>query len=248
MISEVWGGLKFNVTQEFGVNLPGIPDWWYSYATGLGLDYGDHPGLDVGMPLGTPIFAAEGGIVEQAGFSDSYRPEPVFVATPDDPTTNADDRERHIYGHLRRAVVRAGQMVEAGDLLGYSGEQTIHGTYTPDGSGPHLHMEVVDIADSLALDPTFLLTGADTPGKNRTGTPKSIGDGGFSRAWANALETITEGLQRAGLGLAGVALLILGALVAFPEVRAAAGKASSLIPMARIAKGAKTARTVGAAA
>lgn len=152
MKSIVWGYKDYPITQDFGV--PGVNPSWYQYSATLGFPAGYHVGLDIGVPAGTPIYAAEGGKVKQAGFSEYFRPEPVWI--------EEDDGDIAIYGHLQKAVVKAGQKVRSGDLLGYSGEQTIPGTYTPDGSGPHLHFELRRPKDGayIAVDPTEELTGA----------------------------------------------------------------------------------------
>lgn len=161
--SGVWGNEEREITQGFGVNLESIPDNWYAYAADWGFPYGTHIGVDVGMPRETPIYAAAAGIVTQAGWSDAFRPNPVTVETPDDPATPEDDREQHIYGHLWREAVSAGERVEKGQLIGYSGEQTVRGTMEPDGSGPHLHFERRDLSEQIALDPMPLLNGQISP-------------------------------------------------------------------------------------
>lgn len=160
MRSGVWGNQDHNVTQEFGVNLPSVPDAWYRYAADWGFSVGTHIGIDVGMPRDTPIYAAADGVVIAEGANlQSFRPNPVTIETPDDPNTPDDEREHHIYGHLWSDVVSPGQRVRKGELIGYSGEQTVKGTWTPDGSGPHLHFERRDVSEGQALDPRPLLDG-----------------------------------------------------------------------------------------
>lgn len=159
MKSIVWGYRDFPVTQEFGV--PGFDPSLYEYSANLGFPPGYHVGIDVALPKGTPVFAAQGGYVEQAGYSQYFRPEPVWI--------REDDGDTAIYGHLWKAEVKPGQRVEEGDLLGYSGEQTIPGTYTPDGTGPHLHFELRQptAGGTVAVDPVPELTG-------ETGVPLSF--------------------------------------------------------------------------
>jgi murein DD-endopeptidase MepM/ murein hydrolase activator NlpD len=80
-------------------------------------------GRDYGVQGGTPIYAAEGGTVvkgrgETAGIY-------VVVVGPD---------LNSYYFHMQASVVRNGQHVNAGDLLGFVGS-TGHST------NPHLHFE-----------------------------------------------------------------------------------------------------------
>lgn len=150
--SPVWGNAEYDVTQAYNVNLPNVPDNWYAYAADWGESYGDHVGVDVGMPCGTKIYAIAAGRVQFAGFSDSFRPFPVHIVTA--------NNEEHIYGHLQQNLVQTGQAVTAGQLLGYSGQQTYKGTTTPDGSGCHLHFERRDLSSMRVLDPVPLLTGS----------------------------------------------------------------------------------------
>lgn len=149
--SIVWGKKAYQITQEFGTYNPSTAGM-YNYAASVGYPAGTHVGLDVGVPKFTPIFAAEPGTVIQAGFSDSFRPYPVWV--------KEDDGETAIYGHLWTDDVKVGDRVEAGTQLGISGEQTVKGTMTPDGSGAHIHFELRNEAGK-AIDPKSELTGAE---------------------------------------------------------------------------------------
>lgn len=227
--SIVWGNESRGITQEFGVNLPGIPDSWYAYSAGLGLNYGDHAGIDIDMPRDTPIFAVAGGEVIQAGMSDYFRPKPVWVRTPDDPATPVSEEEIHIYGHLWSNAVNVGDIVARGDYLGGSGEQTYTGTMTPDGSGPHLHFERRDGTNKRALDPVPILDGTGRLGAV-SGAPGA--SGGTVNLGAIAKKA-GEGLSRLGIGVAGVALLAFG-LVWMLGIDA--GDIAGVLPAGRLAK------------
>ncbi|MCL6642336.1 MAG: M23 family metallopeptidase [Candidatus Bipolaricaulota bacterium] len=108
MRSIVWDNQDFPISQEFGV--PGFRPDWYQYSAEYGWPAGYHIGLDVAMPRGTTIRAAEGGQVIQAGMSPHFRPEPVYV--------QEDDGDIAIYGHLWESRVREGDSVSAGQVLG----------------------------------------------------------------------------------------------------------------------------------
>ncbi|MFY0530228.1 peptidoglycan DD-metalloendopeptidase family protein [Archangium gephyra] len=148
--SVVWGNSSRLVTQAYNEYAPG----YYSYAADVCMAYDHHPGIDIGMPNGTPIYAATGGTVIQMGCSQYFRPRPVHVRT--------DSGEVHIYGHLQSNSVVLNQRVERGTLLGHSGEQTVSGSCsTPDGTGPHLHFE--RRSGTCAINPVSVLSGTGTP-------------------------------------------------------------------------------------
>ena len=99
-----------------------------------------HTGMDIKIPVGSPIIAAGPGKVVWAGFG-------LFSGRydPDDPYGNAvmirhdfgykGQRLYTVYAHLERVEVEQDQYVETGDFLGLSGK-------TGKTSGPHLHFEV----------------------------------------------------------------------------------------------------------
>lgn len=92
-----------------------------------------HNGLDIGAPMGTPIFAADDGIVEAVDNNDKnyYRKyqygKYVLIKHNNNMAT--------LYAHLSKYVVSEGNNVKRGDLIGYSGN-------TGYSTGPHLHLGV----------------------------------------------------------------------------------------------------------
>ncbi|MBE3590987.1 MAG: M23 family metallopeptidase [Firmicutes bacterium] len=85
-----------------------------------------HPGVDIGVPIGTPVYAADSGTVVAAGWESGYGKR-VIISHGRGLVT--------VYGHLSSIRVQAGQEVRRGQLIGLSG-MTGHAT------GPHLHFEV----------------------------------------------------------------------------------------------------------
>lgn len=229
--SIAWGNTSHEVTQAFGVNLPGIPDSWYAYSAGLGLNAGDHAGIDIGMDNGTAIYSVADGEVIQAGISDYFRPMPIWIRTADDPNTPVSEEEIHIYGHLSSNAVKLGDVVQRGDYIGASGEQTYPGTMTPDGSGPHLHFERRDGTNTRALDPLPILDGTGRLGAN-TGASGDKTSGGSFDLGAIA-GRISDGLTRVGLGIAGLAVLAFGLAWA---LGIGADDIAGVIPAGRLAK------------
>jgi hypothetical protein len=87
-----------------------------------------HTGIDFVMPQGTPLRSIKDGIVERVvDFGSSNIGKGVFIKWQDSKTA--------IYGHLSKITVKQGDIVKAGDLIGYSGN-TGHST------GAHLHFAI----------------------------------------------------------------------------------------------------------
>ena len=86
-----------------------------------------HTGIDLAAPAGTPIYAAKAGRVEVAGWSSVGYGFHVVL--------DHGGVLETLYAHMSRIAVRAGQWVEAGQVIGYVGS-------TGWSTGPHLHFEV----------------------------------------------------------------------------------------------------------
>lgn len=87
-----------------------------------------HHGIDLRASVGTEIYATADGFVEFSGNSETGYGYLVILSH------NYGFKTR--YGHLyAQNVVKAGQWVKKGDLIGYSGN-------TGYSTGPHLHYEV----------------------------------------------------------------------------------------------------------
>lgn len=85
-----------------------------------------HPGIDIGVPSGTPIRAAGGGSVAIAGWVSGYGNYTCI---------NHGGGLSTCYGHQSRLEVSVGQQVTQGQVIGLSG-------CTGLCFGPHLHFEV----------------------------------------------------------------------------------------------------------
>lgn len=90
--------------------------------------YGGHNGLDIANGIGTPIVAADGGVVTWAGWRNDGLGIAVFI--------DHGNGIQTWYGHFSRVVVSAGQRVSKGQLLGGMGS-------TGKSTGSHLHFMVV---------------------------------------------------------------------------------------------------------
>jgi murein DD-endopeptidase MepM/ murein hydrolase activator NlpD len=91
-----------------------------------------HTGIDLRASIGTPIYAASSGIVSGAGNTDAYSGcwsygKWIFLKHNNGLST--------LYAHLSVISVNQGQTVNAGQIIGYSGN-------TGYSTGPHLHFGV----------------------------------------------------------------------------------------------------------
>ncbi|MFA5518668.1 MAG: peptidoglycan DD-metalloendopeptidase family protein [Spirochaetota bacterium] len=86
-----------------------------------------HKGIDIAARIGTPVYAAEKGVVEQTGFYSNGYGNLIVVKHDRDLAT--------YYGHLSEILVKKGHSVSKGTLIGKVGN-------TGRSTGPHLHFEV----------------------------------------------------------------------------------------------------------
>jgi murein DD-endopeptidase MepM/ murein hydrolase activator NlpD len=102
-----------------------------------------HSGTDLGASQGMPVLAAATGRVTGAKSMGGYG-----LAV----TIEHDGRHETLYGHLSELMVRSGEMVRSGQVIGLVGS-------TGSATGPHLHFELRRQSPKgwIALDPTPLL-------------------------------------------------------------------------------------------
>lgn len=225
IVSPAWGNKPFEISQRFGIQTGDTASYPADYTESLGFPAGTHVGLDVGMPRGTRIFALNPGRVIAGGpkISEFFRPKPVWVETEDNPDTRGNEAGYiEIYGHLWNNTVDVGDRVKPGDFIGYSGEQTIKGTMTPDGTGPHLHFELrkpgADTSSGYrAINPQSWLVragsngggnGGDNDNKDDTESPDDSGSSGDTATVV--LDLVQEYGPRLVIALIGIGILIIG--------------------------------------
>ena len=113
----------------------------YTYISRYAMD-GSHRGDDLTAPKGTPVYAAQDGVVAEATFHYSYG---NFVQLD-----HGQDAGGHswttLYGHMDDLAVQPGQVVKTGDLLGHVGS-------TGNAVGNHLHFEM--LADGVLVQPRY---------------------------------------------------------------------------------------------
>ena len=98
-----------------------------------------HKAIDLRAAVGTPVYAAEDGTVDQVQNWDGRTKTGMqsygnMVRIRHAAYKGGSLRTR--YAHLSKILVAAGQEVKAGDLIGYSGD-------TGNCAGAHLHFEVI---------------------------------------------------------------------------------------------------------
>ena len=85
-----------------------------------------HKGMDFTAPKGTPIYASGSGKIYRAQRSSTFG-KVVYI--------DHGYGYKTIYAHMSRMVVRRGQQIRRGDLIGYVGSTGL-------SVAPHLHYEV----------------------------------------------------------------------------------------------------------
>jgi Membrane-bound metallopeptidase len=84
-----------------------------------------HAGMDIGVPMGTPVYALKDGTVIAAQSMSGYGN--VVMINHGDITS--------VYAHNSSLAVSVGQTVKGGQLISHSGNSGV-------SSGPHLHFEI----------------------------------------------------------------------------------------------------------
>ena len=148
---------------------------------------GAHKGIDIAAPLNTEITAAGSGTVSKAYTSDTYG-NVIFI--------NHEGRYETVYAHLNKMLVKEGDSVQKGQLIGRMGT-------TGQSSGVHLHFEIHEqkwtVNKEFALDPLAALEHSHTPAAAQ---PKEATEGanGFLRctSWRNTLENRQAGQYECG--------------------------------------------------
>src|SRR6266511_6469787 len=98
-----------------------------------------HAGIDLAVPVGTPVQAAQEGIVVFAGYHGAYGK-----------AVKLDHAKGYstLYAHNARLLVYVGQTIKAGQVICFSGS-------TGRSTGPHVHFEVHK--DGWPVDPLSYL-------------------------------------------------------------------------------------------
>ena len=116
----IWPEPSAQISQSFGPST-----YWFEPPYGSYPHF--HTGIDMVEPFGSPVFAADDGVVALVGSSSSGYGNYVVVAHAGGFDT--------LYGHLSTALVKVGQSITQGTAVGLEGS-------TGNSTGPHLHFEL----------------------------------------------------------------------------------------------------------
>ena len=116
----IWPEPQAQISQGFGPST-----FWFEPAYGQYPHF--HTGIDMVAPFGSPVYAADDGVVALVGSSSTGYGNYVVIAHSGGLDT--------LYGHLSTAVVKVGQPVAQGQPVGLEGS-------SGNSTGAHLHFEL----------------------------------------------------------------------------------------------------------
>ena len=124
-----------------------VPMSGYTFTSAFKLRNGTwHKGVDLAAPVGTPIYAADNGIVTTSKLSDSYG---YYIVI------DHQNGLKTLYAHNSSLLVKEGDIISKGQQIALSGN-------TGNSTGPHLHFEIH--SNDVAVNPEiFLNFGTETP-------------------------------------------------------------------------------------
>ena len=147
----------FHITSPFGQRTaPKTPQ---------GRGSSNHQGIDIRVPVGTPVRAISGGTVSFSGDKGGYGL--AVVVKHDDGTSTMQ------VGHLSKLGVKSGDRVEAGQVVALSGN-------TGKSTGPHLDIKITENGEYIDPVPVLGLDVIKTKGvavaKTTAGSKDAAGD------------------------------------------------------------------------
>ncbi len=116
----IWPEPNAQISQGFGPST-----FWFEPPYGAYPHF--HTGIDLVEPFGSPVYAADDGVVALVGSSTSGYGNYVVIAHSGGLDT--------LYGHLSTAVVKPGQLVSQGQTIGLEGS-------SGSSTGAHVHFEL----------------------------------------------------------------------------------------------------------
>lgn len=129
-------------------------DFWVG--AGWGADRGkrQHRGIDLGGKRGTPIYAIENGVIDRTKLQSNGALQIVM---------RGRSGAKFYYGHMDKVLIKGGQRVEAGEVIGLMGDTGSPGSV-------HLHFEYWRSGgESDAVDPAELIANVCKVGKDGKG-------------------------------------------------------------------------------
>jgi murein DD-endopeptidase MepM/ murein hydrolase activator NlpD len=134
-------------------------DFWVG--AGWGADRGkrQHLGIDLGGKRGTPIYAIENGVIDRTKLQSNGALQIVMRGA---------SGSKFYYGHMDKVLIKGGQRVKAGDVIGLMGDTGSPGSV-------HLHFEYWRSGgESDAVDPEDLIMRICRVGKDGTSAGAAV--------------------------------------------------------------------------
>ncbi len=179
------GPLAAGAVPIAGYALP-VPPALVTEAT-LTAPHHDYPAWDVGLPIRTPVFAMVAGTVTNAATAGVYPGDPNRCGTT--VTLAGVDGATYTYCHLSQLAVGAGQIIDAGTLVGLSGGQP----GTPGAgntTGPHLHLGITVGGTAICPQPLLLAIQRLTPISPAVAPAVGCVSGAAATDWASWLAIV----------------------------------------------------------
>ncbi len=109
-----------------------------------------HSGVDISVPINTPVYATGGGIIEEVGYSSIGYGRYILIDHP-------DAGYKTLYGHLNQEMpkIKKGVRVIRGEQIALSGNTGL-------STAPHVHYEVRD-QNNQSLNPIYFFGPSMTP-------------------------------------------------------------------------------------
>lgn len=134
---------KYKITSQFGAKRPALVKKLGSKLV--------HKGTDFGCPVGTDVRAYLDGKVQMAGEAEGFGYRIwLYHDVPDN-----DKAFRSCYAHLSHILVRVGEKVKKGDIIGKSGGMP-GAAGAGRSTGPHLHFETRVLPEDQPFEPYFI--------------------------------------------------------------------------------------------
>lgn len=189
IISDVLGGKStFKVTSKFGARSAPVKG---------ASTY--HNAVDIGVPVGTPIYAPEDGVF--SGSDSAKGGVQAFVS--------GTSGNRYGFAHLSKRVALPGMPVKKGQLIGYSGNTGI-------GTGAHLHFTVTDRTGKKVNPESVTSTGATPQAAQVPAAQTPVTQTTASNPWQALLTTLSPTSYGTSAGTQ-LPIVNLGGQLATPE-------------------------------
>jgi hypothetical protein len=121
-----------------------------------------HKGIDVALPIGTPLKAVMDGVISKAQSGSGERSYGLYVEI------QHSGGKSTLYAHMSKINVKVGDQVKKGDIIGLSGNSGF-------STGPHLHFELR--INGNHTDPSAYVGLAYGPGGTKANTSSMDEDG-----------------------------------------------------------------------